>query len=92
MSYRVLFSDLADNQLKHLGTDVQARIAKRLRLMAENPFLFVKRLTGIEFYSLKVGDYRVILKIEINQGLVLIARVGHRRDIYKRCLHENVYR
>lgn len=83
MSYRVVLSDLADNQIRQLGREVQTRIAKRLRQMADNPFLFVKRLTGIEFYSLRVGDHRVILKIEINQQIVLIVRVGHRRDVYK---------
>lgn len=83
MSYGVVLSDLADNQLKQLSRDAQTRITKRLRLMTENPFLFVKRLTGIGFYSLRIGDYRAILKIETNQRLVLIVRIGHRRDIYK---------
>jgi mRNA interferase RelE/StbE len=84
MGYRIILSDLVDNQLKSLSKEAQTRITKRLRLAAENPFLFVRRLTGIDFYSLRVGDYRVILKIETDQRLVLIVRVGRRSDIYKR--------
>ena len=78
-----MFSDLADSQLKQLNKDTQIRVIKRLRRMSENPFLFVRRLAGIEFYSLRIGNYRVILKIETNQQIMLIARMGHSRDVYK---------
>ena len=83
MNYGIVFSDLADSQLKQLNKDTQIRVIKRLRRMSENPFLFVKRLAGIEFYSLRIGNYRVILKIETNQQIMLIARMGHSRDVYK---------
>jgi mRNA interferase RelE/StbE len=83
MNYGIVFSDLADSQLKQLNKDTQIRVIKRLRRMSENPFLFVRRLAGIEFYSLRIGNYRVILKIETNQQIMLIARMGHSRDVYK---------
>ncbi len=41
-------------------------------------------LTGqwSSFYKLRVGDYRVIYEFDIENQLIFVARVGHRREIY----------
>ena len=36
-----------------------------------------------EFWKYRVGDYRLICKIEDERVLVLVLRVGHRKDIYR---------
>jgi mRNA interferase RelE/StbE len=36
-----------------------------------------------EFWKYRVGDYRLICKIEDSQLLILVLRVGHRREIYR---------
>jgi mRNA interferase RelE/StbE len=36
-----------------------------------------------EFRKYRVGDYRLICKIEENRLLILVLRVGHRREIYR---------
>jgi mRNA interferase RelE/StbE len=36
-----------------------------------------------EFWKYRVGDYRLICKIEDDRLLVLVLRVGHRKDIYR---------
>jgi mRNA interferase RelE/StbE len=35
------------------------------------------------FFKLRVGDYRIIYKIENKEVIVLVISVGHRRDVYK---------
>ncbi len=40
------------------------------------------RLLG-EFWKYRVGDYRLICKIEDNRLLILVLRVGHRREVYR---------
>ncbi|GAX34657.1 type II toxin-antitoxin system RelE family toxin [Nodularia sp. NIES-3585] len=35
------------------------------------------------FYKLRVGDYRVIYEFDIENQLIIIARIGHRREIYQ---------
>ena len=50
-----------------------------------NPRQLGKLLSGDmgEFWSYRVGDYRVISLIEDEKLVVVIVSVGHRRDIYR---------
>jgi mRNA interferase RelE/StbE len=36
-----------------------------------------------EFWKYRVGDFRLLCKIEDNRLLILVLRVGHRREIYR---------
>ena len=36
-----------------------------------------------EFWKYRVGDYRLVSKIEEDRLLVLVLRIGHRREIYR---------
>jgi mRNA interferase RelE/StbE len=36
-----------------------------------------------EFWKYRVGDYRLICKIEDNRLVVLVLRIGHRKEIYR---------
>ena len=43
----------------------------------------VKRLTPLEnLYRIRVGDYRVVYEIRDRALVVVIVKVGHRRDVY----------
>jgi mRNA interferase RelE/StbE len=42
------------------------------------------RLTGSQRYRLRVGDYRIIYTFDLQQGIVHLLAVGHRRDIYRK--------
>ena len=42
----------------------------------------MKALTG-GAYRLRVGDYRILFTIETEILLVLVVKVGHRRDVYR---------
>jgi mRNA interferase RelE/StbE len=59
------------------------RIVETLEDIAENPFGTVKRLTGANLFSLRVGDYRVIVSIENRRIVILVIDVGHQSKIYK---------
>ena len=62
-------------------------IKAKLLILAENPGALknnIKRLAGSEkyLYRLRVGDYRVVFKKEEKQFVILIIRIGHRKEIY----------
>jgi len=43
----------------------------------------MKALVGRpDTYRIRVGDYRVIYRIEDDQLIVLVVEIGHRKDIY----------
>jgi mRNA interferase RelE/StbE len=82
MSYTVELSDTARASIKALNKQTARRITQKLEQVKEQPFNYVKRLTGISLFSLRVGDYRVIMDIKTNQMLIFVMRIGHRKNVY----------
>ncbi len=82
MIYEILLSESARNQLKKLDYSAQERILNALERIRIKPERYVKKLVGDPAYRLRVGDYRVLLDIDKSRLLVLVIKIGHRRDIY----------
>ncbi len=63
--------------------DVQ-KILKRIKNLATNPRgEGCIKLTGKEYYRVRVGVYRVIYEIRENELIILVIKVGHRSRAYK---------
>lgn len=81
--YEIIFSNKADIQLKKLETHIQHRILATLERVRIRPQSHFERLVNEKGYKLRVGDYRVIADIDNNRLVILIIKVGHRKNIYK---------
>ena len=84
MSYEIIFSDKALEQLKKMEKNVQERIIAVLERIRIRPETYVTKLVGDPGYKLRVGDYRVIMDIDNKILRILILKVGHRKNIYGR--------
>jgi mRNA interferase RelE/StbE len=87
MSWEYKISHKALKQLRKLGTEPARRIFAFLdsRISGtKDPRQIGKRLKGelAEFWRYRVDDYRLVCRIEDEQLVVLVVRLGHRRDIY----------
>jgi mRNA interferase RelE/StbE len=84
MKYELVYTKRAIKDIQKLDTDVKERIGKTLSRYKENPLVYAEKLTEslLGTYRFRIGDYRVVFDIENNEIVVL--RVGHRREIYKR--------
>lgn len=86
--WRVEFDAAAAKELKKLGAADQKRVLKFLRERVaadDDPRRLGSALTG-EFAGLwryRVGDFRIIAAIEDSRLIVLVLRIGHRREIYR---------
>lgn len=85
MTYSILLAPPAERQLKALTKPVQKRIVKRLRTLKKNPRPHgVKKLAGEEdLYRIREGDYRIIYTIQAKQLIVLVVKIGDRKEIYR---------
>lgn len=81
--YKIEFSKIAEKQFYKLETDIQARVTSTLERIRIRPYPYVKRLVGIPYFSLRAGDYRIILDIRSDKLVILVIEIGHRRNIYK---------
>ena len=82
MSYEITFTDTSRKQFRKLEKEVQERIIKALERIRIRPESYVKKLVGDQGYRLRVGDYRVILDIEKAELVILVIKIGHRKNIY----------
>ena len=83
MSYDIIFTDTSRRQFRKLEKDVQERIINALERIRIRPESYVKKLVGDPGYRLRVGDYRVILDIQKSELIILVIKIGHRKNIYK---------
>ena len=86
MSYTVEFLPSAQRELAALPKDVQRRIANRIDALSEDPRPpGARQLQGVErLFRLRVGDYRVIYSIEGRRLVIVVVKVGYRRDVYRK--------
>ena len=82
MSYEIIFTDTSRKQFKKLEKDIQERIVKSLERIRIRPESHVKKLVGDPGYRLRVGEYRVIIDIEKDKLIILVIKIGHRKNIY----------
>ncbi len=60
------------------------RIASRIQGLGRNPRPSgAEKLSGLDRYRLRQGNYRIIYAIEDERLVVLVVRIGHRRDVYR---------
>ena len=88
MAWQIEFDSEAEDDLKKIDREMQRRIMRYLReriATGKDPRRFGaplrRELSGLWKYRL--GDYRIICRIEDKRVVVYVIRVGHRKDIYK---------
>lgn len=80
---------MAEKNLGKLDLPIRKRIIDKMDffMSLENPLSRAKKLKELPFeaYRFRVGDYRVVFRIEEDGSLVIISVVwiGHRKEVYK---------
>lgn len=62
---------------------VRERIARKLQRVALNPARHLTRLSSVEAYKLRVGDYRAIVDVDWQREVLYVLSVGHRSTVYR---------
>ena len=85
MSYTIRMESRVRKTLDRLPADLYARIMRKLEALQENPRPFgVEKLAGPEdLYRVRVGDWRIVYAIRDRELVVIVVRIGHRREVYR---------
>ncbi len=85
MPYSIQFTSRARRDLEGLDRATQLRLRSQIDRLAANPTPSgAKRLHGEEpYYRIRMGDYRVIYQVAGKQLVVIIVKIGHRKEIYR---------
>ena len=85
MAYRLEFTEAAVQDLAALPRDILSRVNARILALADRPrprgSILLQGSRNLR--RLRVGAYRVIYQVDDAQQVVTIARVRHRRDVYR---------
>ncbi|MBE9031636.1 type II toxin-antitoxin system RelE/ParE family toxin [filamentous cyanobacterium LEGE 11480] len=85
MTYQIITPKAVQKQILALPVEIAARINEAILVLEDNPRPdgVVKMKGGDHLYRIRVGDYRVIYKIDDEQLVILVVRCKHRRDVYR---------
>ena len=83
--YRIEITISAAKEFKKIPKSDRKRIADKIDSLAEKPpNPSTTKLKGNNpFHKVRVGDYRVIYEIQDDVLIILIVKIGHRKDIYR---------
>jgi mRNA interferase RelE/StbE len=81
-SFQIELTDLARVKLRKQEPQIRDRIVRKLKQAATNPSRYLERLSSLESYKLRVGDYRVIVDVDWNRQILYVLTLGHRSVIY----------
>ncbi|MFT4299504.1 MAG: type II toxin-antitoxin system RelE/ParE family toxin [Aeromicrobium sp.] len=84
MAYGIVIARKAAKALRLIDARQRAKIEEKIDALAVEPRpVGVKKLTGLDAYRLRVGNYRVVYAIDDTVRIVEVTHVGTRQSIYK---------
>lgn len=84
-SYEIEITRAAESQLRKLERRHRSRILQAVRALADGPRpRGARKLHGfVDVFRIRVGRYRVLYEVADRRLIVMILKVGHRRDVYR---------
>ena len=83
-SYELVFKKSVAKDLRDFPKVDVKRILQRIRSLAEDPRPpGCEKLSGQQRYRVRQGLYRIVYEIDDKVLIVLVVKIGHRRDVYR---------
>jgi mRNA interferase RelE/StbE len=84
-SYKVFLRKSAANELGRIPKKDLSRIVERIRALEKDPRpRGCEKLSALERYRVRQGDYRIVYAIDDDERAVDIFKIGHRGEVYRR--------
>ena len=87
-TYSLCYKPSVEKDLQSIPRPIVGRIIERVERLPSNPFPPQSaKLQGAErLYRLRVGDYRIVYKVNTDAMHIIVQYVRHRREVYRRLL------
>ena len=83
-SFEVIFKQSVAKDLRQLPKKDIKKILRRIEALRKEPRpAGVEKLSGQEKYRIRQGMYRILYEIRNNELIIVVVKVGHRRDVYR---------
>lgn len=81
--YEIILAKSVEKFIDKLSVADRKRIVLALDKLRIRPESYLVRLVDEKAYKFRVGDFRLIVDLNKGDLMVLVIKVGHRRNIYK---------
>ncbi len=84
MAYSISIKQSAAKALEKIARDERLRIISAIDQLGENPAagsVLKGEFSGLR--RIRVGNYRVVYEVQDQQLVILVIRIGHRREVYR---------
>ena len=83
--YRILFRKSVAVDLRPIPNPDVRKILTVIESLSEEPRSpETEKLSGHYRYRIRQGNYRIVYEIDDREAIVVVVRIGHRRDVYRR--------
>ncbi|HEY5460589.1 MAG TPA: type II toxin-antitoxin system RelE/ParE family toxin [Deferrimonas sp.] len=84
-AYTIEFTHRAEKDFRAFPPEIRRRLAPKIDALKRNPRpRGIKSLEGPDgILRLRVGDYRILYQVQDDRLIVLLVKIGHRREIYR---------
>jgi len=80
--YSIEFTKTSVQFLRKLPTSDSQEIIRKVYLLRDNPFRYLKKLQGSKLWRLRVMKYRAIIDVVVSGNKIVVLRIGHRKNVY----------
>ena len=84
MSYALKWHPIAYKTLTKLPKDIIQRVINKFDNVVVEPFRYLEHFEGSRLYKLRIGDYRALIEVDLNNQLLLVKVFDHRSRVYKK--------
>lgn len=84
-NYKIKIKPSAKKELLKFPKKDLQRIIDKILLLSQNPRpTGCEKLSGEEKYRIRQGNYRIVYSIEDLELIVIVVKIGHRKDVYRK--------
>jgi mRNA interferase RelE/StbE len=84
MSFAVEWHPRVLKFLRKIPSDMAERIVLKVKSAVHDPFRYLERYEGKDYYKLRVGEYRLLIDVKFGEKVLLVRVCDHRSRIYER--------
>ena len=85
--YKTVFRKSVARDIRLIPSGDLLKILAAIDALSEDPRpAGVEKISGLARYRLRQGDYRILYEVEDYEVMVVVVKVGHRKDVYRRPL------
>jgi mRNA interferase RelE/StbE len=85
VEYKIFFKESVWKDFEKIPKKDLKKILQKIKSLANYPRPYGgEKLTGLNRYRVRYGNYRIVYSIQDNELTIWIVKVGHRKDVYRK--------